>query len=54
MLESLNKLRRVADDAKNKRIEEVLKAIDVDTDGAVDANLVLEVHLLSLRSGSVS
>ncbi|KAI1704977.1 LETM1-like protein domain-containing protein [Ditylenchus destructor] len=43
LLDSLKKLQRVADDAKSKRIEEILHAIDVDKDGSIDAPLVLEV-----------
>jgi len=43
LLESLHKLQTVTDDAKSKRIEEVLTALDLDTDGKVDASLVLEV-----------
>ncbi len=44
LLESLHRLQKVTDDAKRQRIEQVLKAIDHDTDGVVDANLVLEVY----------
>lgn len=45
LLMSLNKLKDVADDVKSKRIEEVLHALDVDTDGKVDVNLALEVRV---------
>uniref|UniRef100_A0A915CZE6 Mitochondrial proton/calcium exchanger protein n=1 Tax=Ditylenchus dipsaci TaxID=166011 RepID=A0A915CZE6_9BILA len=43
LLTSLQKLQKVTDIAKSKRIEEILHAMDVDKDGSVDANLVLEV-----------
>jgi len=43
LLDSLTKLKKMTDEASSKHIEEVLKALDVDTDGIVDANLVLEV-----------
>uniref|UniRef100_A0A1I7ZY59 Mitochondrial proton/calcium exchanger protein n=1 Tax=Steinernema glaseri TaxID=37863 RepID=A0A1I7ZY59_9BILA len=43
LIESLHKLQKVTDEAKSKRIEEVLNAMDLDTDGKVDASLVLEV-----------
>lgn len=45
LLMSLSKLKDVADDVKSKRIEEVLHAMDVDTDGKVDVNLALEVRI---------
>ncbi|KAK0421194.1 hypothetical protein QR680_015102 [Steinernema hermaphroditum] len=43
LIESLHKLQKVTDEAKSNRVEEVLTAMDLDTDGKVDASLVLEV-----------
>lgn len=48
LVESLAKLQSISDQAKSKRIEEVLQAMDEDTDGCIDSKLALQVlELLS-------
>lgn len=53
LIESLQKLKKVTDDSKRARIEEVLIAIDEDKDGIIDADLVLEVISLMEKHSDV-
>lgn len=40
---ALKRMQKVPDDEKHKRIEEVLKALDIDKDGAIDIEHALKV-----------
>lgn len=43
LLYTLQKMRKINDETKLKKISEVLKAMDTDEDGKIEAELVLEV-----------
>uniref|UniRef100_A0A914WSC7 Mitochondrial proton/calcium exchanger protein n=1 Tax=Plectus sambesii TaxID=2011161 RepID=A0A914WSC7_9BILA len=43
LVESLTQLQQIGDEKKKQRIQEVLTALDDDTDGVIDVNLALEV-----------
>ena len=40
---AMKRMQKVPDDEKDKRIEEVLKALDIDKDGAIDVEHALKV-----------
>ncbi len=43
LMDSLKSLQKVEDEAKEKRVKEVLDALDPDHDGAIDLNMAIEV-----------